>query len=126
MAENALEFIAEKSIWLWEPEDGYVATKSLLVEHPEVRALLCMNDRIAFGAYQALAESGLSVPDDVSVVSFDNDELAAYLRPGLTTVGLPHEQMGRQAVELLLSGENNGETLIPMPVVRRSSLAAPA
>jgi LacI family transcriptional regulator len=122
MAENDLDFVAEESIWLWEPEDGYTATKKLIERRGDIQALLCMNDRIAFGAYQALDEAGLSVPGDVSIVSFDNDELAAYLRPGLTTVGLPHEQMGRSAIELLLSGQPAGETLIDMPVVRRSSV----
>jgi len=125
MAENGVDFVAEESIWLWEPEGGYEATTALLARRNDIRALLCMNDRIAFGAYQALADAALSVPGDVAVVSFDNDELAAYLRPGLTTVGLPHEQMGRRAVELLLSGEQSGETLIPMPVVERFSIGAP-
>ena len=64
-----------------------------------------MNDRLAFGAYQALAEAGLSIPQDVSVVSFDDDAIAAWLRPGLSTAALPHEQMGRSAVELLLAGK---------------------
>jgi LacI family transcriptional regulator len=122
MADAGLEFVAEESIWLWEPDEGYRAARSLLERRDDVRALLCMNDRIAFGAYQALAELGLSVPGDVSIVSFDNDELAAYLRPGLTTVGLPHEAMGRRAVELLLSGEQAGEVLVPMPVVERASI----
>lgn len=126
MAEYGLRFVAEESIWLWEPEEGYNTTKALLERRDDVKALLCMNDRIAFGAYQALAEAGLRVPDDVSVVSFDNDELAAYLRPGLTTVALPHEEMGRRAVQLLLSGEPHNETLIPMPVIERASVAAPA
>ena len=109
MAEAGLRFVAEESIWLWEPDEGYQATRALLERGDDIKALLCMNDRIAFGAYQALAEAGLRVPEDVSIVSFDNDELAAYLRPGLTTVGLPHEAMGRRAVELLLSGETSGE-----------------
>ncbi|WEK62210.1 MAG: LacI family DNA-binding transcriptional regulator [Candidatus Microbacterium colombiense] len=125
MAERNLEFVAEESIWLWEPEPGYAATKALLERRDDVKALLCMNDRLAFGAYQAIAELGLSVPDDISIVSFDNDEVAAYLRPGLTTLALPHEAMGRTAVELLLSGERAGETLLPMPVIERASIAAP-
>lgn len=124
MKANGLEFVAEESIWDWEPEEGYKSTLGLLDSGLAVRALLCMNDRIAFGAYQALAEAGLSVPGDVSVVSFDNDELAAYLRPGLTTVALPHEAMGQRAVELLLAGATEGETLIPMPVVTRASIGA--
>ena len=123
MAENQLEFVAEESIWLWEPDEGYKATMALLERRDDVTALVCMNDRIAFGAYQAHADRGLTVPDDVSIVSFDNDELATYLRPGLTTVALPHEQMGRRAVELLLGTGADGETLIPMPVVRRSSIS---
>lgn len=123
MAERRLSFIEETSIWLWEPDEGYTATCALMERHPEVDALLCMNDRLAFGAYQALADLGLSIPDDVSIVSFDNDEIAAYLRPGLTTVALPHEQMGRRAVELLLAGESAGETLIEMPAIVRSSIS---
>ena len=126
MRDAGLEFVAEESIWLWEPDEGYNATRALLERRDDITALLCMNDRIAFGAYQALAEAGLSVPGDISVVSFDNDELAAYLRPGLTTVGLPHEAMGRRAVELLLQGEGADEVLIPMPVVTRSSIGLPA
>jgi len=125
MADAGLRFVAEESIWLWEPDEGYQATRALLQRRDDVKALLCMNDRIAFGAYQALAEAGLAVPDDVSVVSFDNDELAAYLRPGLTTVGLPHEAMGSRAVEVLLSGTGSGEVLVPMPVVTRASTGRP-
>lgn len=123
MAQHDLRFVAEESIWLWEPDEGYHATKRLLAGGESIRALVCMNDRIAFGAYQALNEAGISVPDDISVVSFDNDELAAYLRPGLTTVALPHEAMGQRAVELLLAGGVAGEALIPMPVVTRASIA---
>lgn len=123
MAERDLSFVDEMSIWLWEPDEGYQATKELLARHPHIGAILCLNDRLAFGAYQAITESGRRIPDDISLVSFDNDELAAYLRPGLTTVALPHEAMGRRAVEILLSGEAHGETLIEMPAVIRDSIA---
>jgi LacI family transcriptional regulator len=123
MADNGLDFVAEESIWLWEPHEGYEATRALFQQRRDIDALLCMNDRLAFGAYQALSELGVPVPDEISIVSFDNDELAAYLRPGLTTVGLPHEEMGRAAVELLLSGDGDGEILIEMPAVVRSSIA---
>ncbi|AYF96942.1 LacI family DNA-binding transcriptional regulator [Protaetiibacter intestinalis] len=127
MAEHGLAFESEQSIWEWEPDNGYQAVAALLDGGARPRALLCMNDRIAFGAYQALGERGFRVPDDVSIASFDNDELAAYLRPGLTTIALPHEEMGRTAVELLLaSGEAEGELLVPMPVISRASISAPA
>jgi len=124
MREHGLEFAAEESIWLWEPDKGYHVTRSLMSKRRgDIGALLCMNDRIAFGAYQALAELGLRVPEDVSIMSFDNDEIASYLRPGLTTIALPHEAMGRRAVELLLAGAGRGPTLVEMPLVERASIA---
>lgn len=123
MHEADLAFAAELSVWEWEPQHGYTLTKELLKRQVRPRALLCMNDRLAFGAYQALAEEGLRVPDDISVVGFDNDEIASYLRPGLTTLALPHEHMGRRAVEALLSGSDSTTVdLIPMPLVERRSV----
>ena len=124
MADAGLSFAAELSCWNWEPNFGYDLTRKLLKSR-RPRALLCLNDRLAFGAYQALGEAGLKIPEDVALVSFDNDELASYLRPGLTTIGLPHEDMGRRAVELLLGPQENAQPdLVPMPVVVRGSLPA--
>lgn len=127
MTEHGIEFVDEEPISIWVPDRGYTATQAVLARGRAVTALLCLNDRIAFGAYQALADAGISVPDEVSVVSFDNDELASYLRPGLTTIGLPHEAMGATAVKMLL-GENrhDGEFLVPMPSIIRNSISAPA
>lgn len=122
MKRRHLSFVAEESCWNWEPDEGYRLARKLLRRDEPIRALLCMNDRLAFGAYQALSELGLSVPNDVAIVSFDNDELAAYLRPGLTTIALPHEDMGRQAVDLLLGDSTRRENLIRMPVVVRGSI----
>lgn len=124
MREHGLEFVHESSIWLWEPDEGYEATRSLLASGTRVRALVCLNDRLAFGAYQAIIEAGLSIPDDISIVSFDNDELAAYLRPGLSTVALPHEHMGAIAVQHLLNSPSTGEIRVPMPFIERDSIAS--
>jgi LacI family transcriptional regulator len=123
MAARGLSFMAEESCWEWEPHHGYDIVSRLLREGPKPKALLCLNDRLAFGAYQALADAGHTVPTDVAIVSFDNDEIATYLRPGLTTIALPHEEMGRQSVRLLLEGAGESEVLVPMPVVRRGSLS---
>ena len=122
MKRRRLAFVAEESCWNWEPDEGYRLARKLLRRDIPVRALLCMNDRLAFGAYQAVAELGRSVPQDVAIVSFDNDELAAYLRPGLTTIALPHEDMGRTAVGLLLDGASRNEHLVRMPIIVRGSL----
>lgn len=123
MGARGLRFAAELSCWNWEPDQGYELTKAQL-QRGKPRGLLCLNDRLAFGAYQALTEAGLAIPDDVALVSFDNDELASYLRPGLTTIGLPHQEMGRRAVNLLFAGQKAKAQLVPMPTLIRGSLPA--
>lgn len=123
-AEAALDGVVECE---WNAEDGYRETRRLLGQGTQLRALVCSTDRLSFGVYQALAEAGLSVPEDVSVVSFDDQDIASWLRPALTTVALPHYDMGRRAVELVLSGEELDATVhrIAMPVRTRSSVGAP-
>lgn len=117
----------------WQPELGYAATRDLL-EHAKPRALVCLNDRLAIGAYQALDDFALKVPTDVSVVSFDDHPVAEWVRPKLTTIALPHYELGRKAVEVLLAEINRdregiapegGTYRVPMPVRRRDSVAAP-
>jgi LacI family transcriptional regulator len=103
----------------WEPLDGFAAARAILDTPARPSALLCLNDRLAFGAYLAAAEFGLTVPEDLSIVSFDDDEIAGYLQPGLTTVALPHERMGRLAVSGLLTHAGSQEVLVEMPVVQR-------
>jgi LacI family transcriptional regulator len=110
----------------WLPEHGYKAMRAILRKPHRPSAVICMNDRLAFGAYQALAEAGITVPADMSVVSFDDDPIAAWLRPGLSTVELPHQEMGRRAVELLLDGPASEPHLVPMTLRRRKSIAPPA
>ena len=111
----------------WWPEPAYVAVAKALAGTARPTALVCLNDRIAFGAYQALREAGVTVPDDVSVVSFDDSDLAAWLRPQLTSISLPHYQLGWQAVELLLSAPAPpGVHRIGMPVRHRASVGKPA
>jgi LacI family transcriptional regulator len=123
LASAGAKLSAEVPCAEWLPDNGYTAMRSLLRKSAPPRAVICMNDRLAFGAYQAAAEAGLAIPRDVSIVSFDDDVIASWLRPGLSTVALPHEQMGRKAVELLLRPKASGQVLVPMPLRRRSSIA---
>jgi LacI family transcriptional regulator len=121
MARDGAEFIVQGGSENWEPRDGYQIVRQQLQEcTPD--AFLCLNDRLGFGAYQAIQERGLRIPDDVSVVSFDDDEIASYVLPGLTSVALPHEEMGRLALERLITGPAPGEVLVPMPAVVRDSI----
>jgi LacI family transcriptional regulator len=85
------------------PQFHFQATRELLsLAHPPT-AFFCGNDRIALGCYAALSDLGLRIPDDVAVVGFDNQiDIAQGLWPPLTTVQLPHYEMGKWAVEYLL------------------------
>lgn len=114
---------------------GFEAASCVLAHPDRPTALFCYNDRMAMGAYRAAAEAGLSIPQDLSVVGFDNQELIAEsLFPGLTTVALPHYEMGAWAVDTLISileGDDGDRppadrpTILDCPLVPRSSIAAP-
>ncbi len=112
----------------WQPDHGFEATIKLLQRNPRPSALICFNDRLALGAYQALADAGLEVPADVSVISFDDDVFASWIRPQLTTVALPHYELGRTAVELLLDQVTGSAPKkqrihrVPMPLRERRSV----
>lgn len=84
------------------PEPGYQATRRLLAARKPFTALFAFNDMSAMGAIRALREVDLQVPDDVSVVGFDDIQSAAYQNPALTTVRQPLREMGRIAGEILL------------------------
>ena len=110
----------------WWPESAFEAVARFLREGGRPAALICLNDRIAFGAYQALDAAGIAVPDEVSVVSFDDSALAYWLRPQLTSVALPYFEMGRRAVETLLADRPQaGVQRVPMPLRERASIAPP-
>jgi LacI family transcriptional regulator, galactose operon repressor len=111
---------------LWWPESAHAAVRRFLADGPVGTGLICLNDRVALGAYQAIQESGRRIPDDISIVSFDDSDLASWLRPPLTSVAIPHFELGRRAVELLLDGERPaGVERVPMPLRERASVAAP-
>lgn len=133
MNDAGLSFAAEYGTREWEPAAGLMGAKQVIENH-DVSALLCANDRLSFGAYQAAAQLGLSIPTDLSVMSFDDEQLAGYLTPGLTTMRLPYEEMGRFGTDWVLRqadagvppGKRNGEEfLVPMPLVERGSVARP-
>jgi LacI family transcriptional regulator len=108
----------------WWPESAYDAMTAFIQHHGPPQAVICMNDRVTFGVYQALAAAGLVVPDDVSLVSFDDSDLARWLRPQVTSVAMPYADMGRRAVEALLSTQPlKGPERVLMPLRERASIA---
>src|ERR1700742_2489654 len=87
---------------LTSPELGYPVLKQLLAHHRSFTAVVSFNDVAAIGCIRALHDSGLRVPEDVSVVGFDDIKEAAFQTPSLTTIRQPLQQMGELAVQLLL------------------------
>lgn len=92
------------------PEIGYRVTQKLLARGEPFTALVAFNDISAIGAIQALREAGKRVPEDVSVVGFDDIQSASYQNPGLTTVRQPLRQMGVVAAETLLERISSSRT----------------
>jgi DNA-binding LacI/PurR family transcriptional regulator len=83
-------------------ETGQEAARQALQERPEITALVACNDAMAIGAMRTAQEMGLSVPEDLAIVGFDNISWAAYTTPPLTTVSVPMKDMGRLAAQVIL------------------------
>ncbi|SDH21835.1 transcriptional regulator, LacI family [Leifsonia sp. 98AMF] len=106
-----------------EQEGGYDSVDALLASG--ATAVFCHNDRVAMGLYDGLRRRGLSIPEDMAVVGFDNQEvIAAHLRPPLTTVALPHYELGAKGVRMLLGVDDHRRdelvTVACPPVLRES------
>lgn len=92
-------------------EGGYLAAKELLSKQ-SITALCCGNDQMAVGAYRAAYELGLSIPQDLSVIGFDDLEISSFLNPPLTTVKQPAFDIGYTAAQYLLQEiEHPGKTI---------------
>lgn len=105
--------------------DGERGTRMLLALEDPPTAIFCGNDRTALGAYQELHSRGLRVPEDMSIVGFDDhDVLQDFFHPPLTTLGLPYLAMGELAAGLILDPSAPPEVhAVPCPVIRRGSVA---
>lgn len=125
----------------WQMSDGLRETRRLLAEDSPPTALLCIRDRVAAGAIHAAALAGVDVPGQLSVIGYDDEDFfAEELTPPLTTIALPHEEMGARAMRALLrllEGDGTGEDagsasgapvhrveVVPCPLVERGTVAA--
>ncbi len=111
-------------------DGGYEAMCRLLRGKIRPTAVLCSNDLTAIGALGAIAEAGLRVPEDISIIGFDDIKLSAYTSPALTTVRLPYADIARASVHALLGStqsltatlsEGEQSTIEPIFVERRST-----
>lgn len=133
LSEAGIKF--DEALVVHYPSDqigGYDGARALMAIDNPPTSIFCFNDRKAMGTYRALGELGLSIPDDVGVIGFDNQELIVpYLYPPLTTMALPHYEMGQWAIEHLLqliekpeshTGLSPVQHLCECPLIERSSI----
>ena len=116
---------------LYSSDSGYQRTSQLMqnMEAPPT-ALFCASDEIAAGAMSALSDLGLRVPEDVSIIGFDDSSVASALQPPLTTMRQPFQELASRAVELLLAQIQGSETiekkiLMPTSLVLRDTVSMP-
>ncbi|MGE5551958.1 MAG: LacI family DNA-binding transcriptional regulator [Bacteroidota bacterium] len=114
----------------YELRNGHRLAKEVLTRLPQVTAIACINDMSAIGVLQALHEAGLRVPDDMSVIGYDDIPLARIIQPGLTTVGQPQYERGKAAAECLMHRLQGKTQDAPPPfftpwLVERETTCAP-
>lgn len=131
LEEANIQIPAEYIRWGdWEFESGIRETEMLLSMPLRPTAIFAMNDLMAAGCYTALQRHGLKVPEDLSIVGFDNREISSYLYPPLTTLQLPHAKIGKASGQLMVERLRNPQSdfsniELPCEVVLRGSVAAP-
>lgn len=112
-------------------EGGVLGIQSLLTQSSRPTAVFCCSDTIAVGAYQAIQQQGLRIPQDLSIMGYDDIELARYLSPPLSTICQPKAELGKLAVEALLqrikNPNQNYRTLVLEPTcILRESISTPS
>jgi LacI family transcriptional regulator len=121
------ELMVDIKLKVSTPEMGFGPAVELLNRGVEFTALVCYNDVSAFGAIRALMDHGLHVPEDVSIVGFDDTQSAAFHNPSLTTIRQPLNQMGAEAARILLQRIRGQATfpdavpILPELVIREST-----
>ncbi|WP_044470754.1 substrate-binding domain-containing protein [Mannheimia massilioguelmaensis] len=130
---NALEEakIAVNSNWIidshFDFEGGFNGMNQLLNKKPYPSAVFACSDTIAVGAYRAIWQKGLRIPEDISIIGYDDIELASYLSPPLSTISQPKQELGKLAIETLLERINNKNAdykkiILKPELINRSSI----
>jgi DNA-binding LacI/PurR family transcriptional regulator len=109
--------------------DGYESMATMIKRKKIPTALFCANDTVALGAMRALSENDISIPDDISIIGFDNIDTASYVKPALTTIAVPTKELGRLAVKVMLDKLESGRDYalrltVPFKLIERESCKA--
>lgn len=104
-------------------QSGVMGMQTLLKQSPDLSAVFAASDEMAVGALSYAYQQGIKIPDQLSVIGYDDTALAEMAIPPLTTVHQPIYEMGERAVEMLIGGKNSGESIImPFRIVERASV----
>lgn len=111
----------------FEEDIAFLITKNLLTNHKEITALFCASDVMAIGAMRAVKDMGLRVPEDISIIGFDDIILSSYVSPTLTSVAQDMEKIGFEAAKLLTEIinhdlKNNNHRMVPHEMKYRESV----
>jgi LacI family transcriptional regulator len=90
----------------WQFSESFTATTALLALSERPDAIFCASDWLAIGCYQALAGSGVKIPDDMLLAGYDDQKISEQMSPPLTSIQLPYSELGRLAVEYLCNQED--------------------
>ena len=131
LTECGLEIDGQEVVLLHQPctiEGGEQAARAVILEHTGVSAVVCMSDILALGVYRECQRAGWSIPEQLSVVGFDDIVEAELVTPALTTIRQPAEEKGRTAgtllVEMIARRSVTPFTQLPCALVERGSVAA--
>ncbi len=117
LESSARDHLASNSAFVQEGnhrhDGGHEAMLKILASRVLPTAVLASNDLTAIGALSAIAQHGLRVPQDISVIGFDDIQLSAYTSPPLTTIRVPHSEIAKVTVHALLSSRQNGAKRLP-------------
>ncbi|WP_052284264.1 LacI family DNA-binding transcriptional regulator [Kluyvera genomosp. 1] len=110
----------------WDAQSGYLATLQMLRETPQATALLIANDQMALGALSALHQQKRKIPQDISLIGYDDTYESAFFEPALTTVAIDFDLQGKMAVQQLLQSaesplSSRASTILPSRLVVRNS-----
>ena len=108
-----------------EENVGYIEAKKLLKKNKKIDAIFCTSDEIAMGSYQAIKEAGLKIPNDISIIGFDNSRISELVKPKLTTVQLPYSEMTQKAIKHIIDPQKFNDhfnILVESPLIKRESV----
>lgn len=108
-----------------EENAGYIEAKKLLKKNKKIDAIFCTSDEIAMGSYQAIKEAGFKIPNDISIIGFDNSRISELVKPKLTSVQLPYSEMTQKAIKHIIDPQKFNDhfnILVESPLIKRESV----